>query len=159
MMMILIDADEVLQQLRHLERRVLQQVYSTGWEQSDKNMVRRGSDRKRSNHTGRTSKRIARMINLTMFDTEKDLMKLTGLSHDELWENDFDLDDWAVGFVSDVPLTKTKTYEYGEHGEEFDEYEEPVEDAYWLVHRMEEYGVGYRHVEFKGRHYYMVYYA
>lgn len=44
------------------------------------------------------------MINLQMFTTEEDLMKLTGLSRDELWENDFDLDDWDVGFVSDVPL-------------------------------------------------------
>ena len=99
------------------------------------------------------------MIDLTMFSTEKDLMKLTGLSHDELWENDFDLDDWDVGFVSDVPLTKTKTYEYGEHGEEFDEYEEPVDDAWWLINRMDEYCVGYRHVEFNGRHYYMVHHA
>ena len=51
------------------------------------------------------------MINLQMFDTEEDLMKLTGLSHDELWDNDFDLDDWDVGFVSDVPLTTTEYYD------------------------------------------------
>ena len=95
------------------------------------------------------------MINLQMFDTEEDLMKLTGLSHDELWDNDFDLDDWDVGFVSDVPLTVTEHYD---DNDEY-EYEEAVEDAYWLVFQMDDYCVGYEHVEFKGRHYYMVHHA
>lgn len=99
------------------------------------------------------------MINLQMFTTEEDLMKLTGLSRDELWENDFDLDDWDVGFVSDVPLTTT--YHDDDDGgyDDNDEYEEPVDDAWWLVHQMEGYCVGYEHVEFKGRHYYMVHHA
>lgn len=95
------------------------------------------------------------MINLQMFTTEADLMKLTGLSRDELWENDFDLDDWDVGFVSDVPLTTT--YHDDDDGDY--EYEDPVDDAYWLVRQMENYCVGYEHVEFKGRHYYMVHHA
>lgn len=97
------------------------------------------------------------MINLQMFTTEEDLMKLTGLSRDELWDNDFDLDDWDVGFVSDVPLTAIvhDCDDYGDH----DEWEEPVDDAYWLVRQMESYCVGYTHVEFKGRHYYMVHHA
>lgn len=117
------------------------------------------------------------MINLTMFSTEKDLMKLTGLTHDELWENDFDTDDWDVGFVSDVPLM-TETWlqsddddDYYDEDEcespaddddyDYDDYdsEVPVDDAWWLVHRMAEYCVGYEHVEFKGRHYYMVHHA
>lgn len=93
------------------------------------------------------------MINLTMFDTEEDLMKLTGLTRDELWDNDFDTDDWDVGFVSDVSLTTT------EYDKDCGEWEEPVEDAYWLVRQMESYCVGYTHVEFKGRHYYMVHHA
>lgn len=93
------------------------------------------------------------MINLTMFTTEEDLMKLTGLSRDELWDNDFNTDDWDVGFVSDVPLTTT------EYDKDCGEWKEPVDDAYWLVHRMEEYCVGYTHIEFKGRHYYMVHHA
>ena len=100
------------------------------------------------------AQRRKEMINLTMFSTEKDLMKLTGLSHDELWDNDFDLDDWDVGFVSDVPLTVAM------HNDD-DEYdggwEEPIEDACWLVVRMKSYCIGYTHIEFKGRHYYMVY--
>lgn len=96
------------------------------------------------------------MINLTMFSTEKDLIKLTGLTHDELWKNDFHLDDWDVGFVSDVPLTVTR---HNDDDEDGGEYEEPVEDAYWLVYQMDNYCVGYEHVEFKGRHYYMVHHA
>lgn len=96
------------------------------------------------------------MINLTMFSTEEDLIELTGLTHDELWENDFNLDDWNVGFVSDVPLTVTR---HNDDDEDGGEYEEPVEDAYWLVYQMDDYCVGYEHVEFKGRHYYMVHHA
>ena len=99
------------------------------------------------------------MINLTMFSTEEDLMKLTGLTHYELWENDFNLDDWDVGFVSDVPLTETQNYQHGEHGEEYNEWEEPVDGAYWLVRQMDNYCVGYEHVEFNSRHYYMVHHA
>lgn len=96
------------------------------------------------------------MINLTMFSTEEDLIELTGLTHDELWKNDFNLDDWDVGFVSDVPLTVTR---HNDDDEDGGEYEEPVEDAYWLVYQMDDYCVGYEHVEFKGRHYYMVHHA
>ena len=96
------------------------------------------------------------MINLTMFSTEEDLIELTGLTHYELWANDFNLDDWDVGFVSDVPLTVTR---HNDDDEDGGEYEEPVEDAYWLVYQMDDYCVGYEHVEFKGRHYYMVHHA
>lgn len=99
------------------------------------------------------------MINLVMFNTEKELIELTGLSHEELWDNGFDLDDWDVGFLSDIPLTVIETYEYGEHGEKFDENEEPVNGAAWLVHQMESYCVGYSHIEFGGKYYYMVYHS
>ena len=61
-----------------------------------------------------------------------------------------------MGFVSDVPLTVTR---HNDDDEDGDEYEEPVEDAYWLVFQMNNYCVGYEHVEFKGRHYYMVHHA
>lgn len=99
------------------------------------------------------------MINLTMFSTEEDLITLTGLTHDELWENDFNLDDWDVGFVSDVPLTIIEHYDDDGDYDHEDEYEEPVEGAYWLLHQMDAYCVGYEHVEFNGRHYYIVYHA
>ena len=76
----------------------------------------------------------------------------------ELWENNFDLDDWDVGFVSDVPLTETWVHDDDDYDDN-DEYEEPVDDAWWLVHQMEGYCVGYEHIEYRGRHYYMVHHA
>ena len=39
---------------------------------------------------------------LTYFETEEELTKMTGLSHEELWENGFDLDDWDFGFAWDI---------------------------------------------------------
>lgn len=39
------------------------------------------------------------MKNCIIFTSEKELQKLTGLSHDELWDNNFDLDDWDIGFA------------------------------------------------------------
>lgn len=44
------------------------------------------------------------MIQLTWFESEKDLQALTGLDHDELWDAGFDLDDWDFGFVTDSIL-------------------------------------------------------
>ena len=42
------------------------------------------------------------MKTVSFFSTEEELQQLTGLNHDELWKNDFDLDDWDFGFVSDT---------------------------------------------------------
>lgn len=36
------------------------------------------------------------MVKLIAFDTEEELMELTGLSEDELWINGFNLDDWDI---------------------------------------------------------------
>lgn len=44
------------------------------------------------------------MVTLTWFESEQDLQALTGLSHDELWDAGFDLDDWDFGFVCDREL-------------------------------------------------------
>jgi len=92
------------------------------------------------------------MIELKMFSTRKDLSKLTGLSEDDLWDH-FNLDDWDVGFCSDVPLTKM------ESDEDCGDFEEPVKDAVWLVMRMNSYCIGYEHVEYNGKHYYLVYHS
>ena len=92
------------------------------------------------------------MIDLKMITTREDLRKITGSpsdNHDEaLWDAGFNLDDWDVCFVSDVPLTIDE-----------DGYEDQIEDAYWLVWKMKNYCVGYEHVEFNGKHYYMVYHS
>lgn len=97
------------------------------------------------------------MIELKMLTTREDLCKITGLPSDNhynaLWKAGFDLDDWDVCFVSDIPLTVPEIDE-DEH-----EWDEPIEDAYWLVRRMEDYCCGYSHTEYNGKHYYMVYHS
>ena len=97
------------------------------------------------------------MIELKMLTTREDLCKITGLPSDNhynaLWKAGFDLDDWDVCFVSDIPLTVPEIDE-DEH-----EWDEPIEDAYWLVRRMEDYCCGYSHTEYNGMHYYMVYHS
>ena len=92
------------------------------------------------------------MIELKMIATRDDLKKETGLTSDQLWDADFDLDDWDVCFVSDTPLTK----EYEEDGFKWDE---PIDDAYWLVNRMDQYCCGFRITEHNGKWYYMVYHS
>ena len=98
------------------------------------------------------------MIELKMITTHEDLCKITGLSsdnhHEALWNNGFNLDDWDVCFVSDVPLTN--------HCEDLldeSEWEEPIDEAWWLVMRMENYCIGYEYVEYGGKYYYMVYHS
>lgn len=86
------------------------------------------------------------MKTVTFFDTEEELSRLTGLSHEGLWANDFDLDDWDWGFVSDVEWA-------GYFGQGHPYYE------YWILSRMADYCCGFRHVEFEGRHYYMLYHG
>lgn len=87
-----------------------------------------------------------------MLTTRDDLRKITGLSgdnHDEaLWDAGFNLDDWDVCFVSDVPLTTDELA-----------WDNAIDEAYWLISRMENYCVGYEHVEYNGKHYYMVYHS
>ena len=97
------------------------------------------------------------MIELKMITTREDLCKITGLpsdNHDEaLWNAGFNLDDWDVCFVSDVLLTRHVTDGDG------DEWKKIINDAWWLVSRMENWCVGYEHVEYNGKHYYMVYHS
>lgn len=96
------------------------------------------------------------MIDLRMISTREDLISETGMTADELWDAGFDLDDWDVCFVSNKRLIET----YEEKGETWhDTWEEPIEDAYWLITRMDSYCVGYREVKFCGKWYYMVYHA
>lgn len=49
------------------------------------------------------------MVNLIAFDTEKELCELTGLTESQLWEKGFILDDWDIGFHSDIKLHRTPT--------------------------------------------------
>ena len=94
----------------------------------------------------------AGMIDLKMFSSEKELSILTGLDHEELWDAGFNLDDWDVGFQSDIELTRI------EH-DRYDTWTTSIDVAWWLVNQMDNYCVGYKHNEYKGKHYYMVYHS
>ena len=49
---------------------------------------------------------------LLYFETEEELQALTGLNHDELWDADFDLDDWDYGFAIDIKAEITWRLEF-----------------------------------------------
>ena len=92
------------------------------------------------------------MKTVTFFDTREELRELTGLPADDhdiaLWEAGFDLDDWGFGFVCDEEFSECGWFD-GEGG-----YYE-----YWLLSRMGLYCVGYKHTEYNGRHYYLLYHS
>lgn len=82
------------------------------------------------------------MKTVTFFSKESELSELTGLNHEQLWDAGFDLDDWDFGFVSDTEFNWDDTsYEF------------------FMITKMESYCVGYRYVEYNGKHYYMDYHA
>jgi hypothetical protein len=101
------------------------------------------------------------MVNLIAFDTEEELMELTGLSEDELWENGFNLDDWDIGFQSEIKLHTDPTQEDIDDGEYSSEsliadWDLP---AHWLMLQMNNYCVGANYVFLDGRHYYTVHHS
>lgn len=79
------------------------------------------------------------MTNLIAFEKESELTELTGLNHDELWENGFNLDDWDIGFQSDKKID--------------------VYNLAWLENRMDNYCCGYSEVQYNGKYYYLVYHS
>ena len=82
------------------------------------------------------------MKTVTFFSKESELSELTGLNHEQLWNAGFDLDDWDFGFVSDTEFNL-----------------EDTSFEFFMISNMESYCVGYRHVEYNGKHYYMAYHA
>ena len=86
------------------------------------------------------------MKTVTFFSTERELQGLTGLTHSELWNEGFNLDDWDWGFVSDVEWE-------GYYNDKHPLYE------FWMLSSMGNYCCGYKHVEFDGKHYYILYHG
>lgn len=63
------------------------------------------------------------ITNVKFFDNVDDLLKLTGLKSDkELWDADFNLDDWDWGFESPIPLTKKTTTHHKEPNRFYGQY-------------------------------------
>lgn len=101
------------------------------------------------------------MVKLIGFDTSKELEELTGLTHDELWDAGFNLDDWDAGFESEIQLHRTPTKEdIEEYGYSEDslivDWGMPL---HWLMNQMENYCVGFDYTFYKGKHYYLVHHA
>lgn len=76
------------------------------------------------------------MVNIVMYTEPDELMDLTGLDRDGLWDAGFNLDDWDAGFQCDMELPDG-----------------------WLLWQMEGYCVGCSHVEYNGKHYYMAHHS
>ena len=100
------------------------------------------------------------MLNIVVFETEEELCELTGLTEHELWKKGFNLDDWEIGFQSEVKLHKTPTKKDIENGYRENElialFDLP---AHWLMSQMNAYCVGANYVFLDGKHYYTVHHA
>ena len=95
--------------------------------------------------------------NIVFFEDAKDLESLTGLSHDELWNNGFDLDDMDWGFVSDENYITETEDEFGDISMEI-KYDIP-QFAHQILFMMERYCVGFHHVESNNKHYYTLHHS
>ena len=97
------------------------------------------------------------MIALRITDNREEIRQWTGLpsdNHDEaLWNAGFNLDDWDICIESDTRLVKRESDGRG------DWWDEPIEEAWWLVHQMESWCCGYNEVEVNGKWYYTVHHA
>jgi hypothetical protein len=90
------------------------------------------------------------MKTITFFHTREELRELTGLPADNydhaLWDAGFELDDLYFGFVSDTEWNM-------DWSDDHPYYE------WWLLNHMKYDSVGYKHTEYGGRHYYIVYHS
>ncbi len=105
----------------------------------------------------RDGKVVQRMINIRITNNREDIREWTGLPSDNydeaLWNIGFDLDDWDMCIESDTRLIKRVSDGRGSW------WEEPLDEAYWLVTQMENYFCGYTEVEYNGKWYYTVHHA
>ena len=81
------------------------------------------------------------------FEGVSDLMELTGLKREQLWENGFNLDDMDFGIVCKNELVDG----YWSGGAPY--------YIHWLLQAMDSHCVGYHHTEYNGRHYYTVHHS
>ena len=82
------------------------------------------------------------MIQVTIFNTEKELSKLTDLNHEELWDKGFNLDDWDWGICINL--------------EDMEKFESRQR---LLVSAMCNYCAGCEKIQYGFKVFYMVYHA
>lgn len=82
------------------------------------------------------------MIDVKFFSTEKELSKLTGLNHEQLWDNGFNLDDWDWGIQ--IPLKQQKKFE---------------KEQSIIISAMDSHCVGYEKTNYNDKVYYIQYHA
>lgn len=87
------------------------------------------------------------MTTVIFFDDVEELSQITGLCAGALWSVGFDLDDMNFGFVSDTEWSD----DWFKSGSPYYQY--------WMLTHMDDCSVGYEHVEYKGRHYYLLYHS
>ena len=94
---------------------------------------------------------------VTFFETTKELEKLTGLSHTELWDNGFNLDDMDWGFVlNENYMIK----DYDEYNDIYYRVNNKVPDyIQQILSWMQNYCIGYCYTEHNGKHYYTLHHA
>lgn len=95
--------------------------------------------------------------NLTFFESTEELEEITGLSHDELWENGFNLDDMDWGFCSDEKYVETSKDEWG--GNVASVRCDNTSFIYQILQWMDNYCIGFRYTEYNGKHYYILHHA
>ena len=86
------------------------------------------------------------MLKITFYEIDE-LNELTGLSDEELWDKGFNLDDMDFGIVCDTEIVDDW---WNNRAPYF---------AWWLLDRMDSHCVGYKHVEYLGKHYYTVHHS
>ena len=87
--------------------------------------------------------RKEKMIELTVFCSENELLQLTGASDSkELWEAGFDLDDWDFGFATKDNLDEDNNGDWYLKN--------------WIKDEMMRCS-DYEHYYYKGKHYYIAY--
>ena len=103
------------------------------------------------------------MKDIKVFNTVEEVYEILGKKapakywddpfYDSLWDAGFNFDDWDAGFACKEPLHhKVK----GDGGNTWVEWDSDVD---WLGQQMENYCVGYCHVEYGGYHWYTVHHA
>ena len=101
------------------------------------------------------------MLDIKWFENLDDLLALTGLTRDQLWDAGFNLDDWDFGVRCDRKLHADPTFDEIASGEHYED--QLVIDwdlpGYRLMYWMEEHCCGASYVNLDGWHYYLVHHA